>query len=131
MLFGAVVVAIQCAETIDTVLRRDHAATLATAYELQEWEISRYVRSPRLAFARKHLLHCFKQCRRKNWLKASVVPFALVLHEAEICPIGEYPHDGSFAKWRTLLGRNVVLRQKLRQTLEGVRTFGVLFVREQ
>src|SRR3990167_8969586 len=111
------------------LLRRDRAAALATTHELQEREISRHVCSSRLASTRKHLLYCFKQCRRKNWPKASVMPFVLVLHEAEICAICQYADDGSFSKWRTLFGGNAVLRQKLRQASQRVRTFGVLFVR--
>src|SRR3989344_1576157 len=128
VLFGAVVIAIVCAEAIDTILRRDHAATFATAEKLQEREISRHVRSPRLASPRKHLLHCFKQGRGKNWLKASVVPFVVMFDEAEICKICQYADDGSFPKWRTLFGGNAVFRQILRETFQRIRSFGVFFV---
>lgn len=88
----------------------------------------RYFLHAMSGFFRKHFLDCFKQCRRNNWLKASVVILAFVIGKAEIYAIGEHTSDGSFGGWRSFRGY-AVIRQKVGNSAEGVRPFGVFFKR--
>ena len=70
-----------------------------------------------------------KGCGGKNWLKASFVILALVRHKAEIGAIGEHPVDGRFGKWRSVPSFNTKFRQKVGDSAEGVRPFGIFLKR--
>src|SRR3989344_1425655 len=115
MLFCAMVVNIFFAKTIGRIWRRNHAATLTTTCELHKWKVVTHLAMSRPPFRLQDLLHRFKQCRRKNWRKASFVPFVVMFNEAEICSVRQHSYDGSFAKWRFGVSSQTKFSQKLRQ----------------
>src|SRR3989344_5973665 len=122
-LFRTAIITIPTAHFSSTPFSCYHRATLATTKKSGEWKIVRYFAMPRMRSHGKLFLHSFKQCRRKNWRKASGKIFSVMQSEAEICTIRQYPFHGSFAKWRSGLLSNTVVSQKLRQRNEGMCSF--------
>src|SRR3989344_2743900 len=127
-LFGTAIVGIFSAKTISGILSRNHTSALTAPSKLCKRKMVWHFLHARTRFFRKHFLDCFKQCRRNNWHKASVVIFALVIGKTEIYAIGEHTGDGSFGRWRSFR-RYAVIRQKVGDSAEGVRPFGVFLKR--
>ena len=114
-LFSTAIVDIFCSETISGILCRDHTSALTAPRKPTERKMIGLFLHARFASFQEHLLHCFKQSRRNNWFKASVVVFAFVICKAEIDAVGKHTGDGSFGRWRSFRG-NTMIRQKVGDT---------------
>src|SRR3989338_4118724 len=126
---GTAIVGIACAKTIGCILRRNRTAALAALCKPSECERKCNFGLSRLLARSEHFLNCFKQCRRKNWLKVSVVPFSAMFDKTEICSVREHFHNGNFGKWRFFFLNNAVIRQKIRERFQGICSRGVFLKR--
>src|SRR3990167_1831945 len=122
-LFRTAIIAIATAHFSSTPLGGYHASTFSTTKKSGERKIVRYFAMSRMRSHGKLFLHSFKQCRRKNWRKASGKILVAMFGKSQVRTIGQYPFHGSFTKWRSGLLSNTVVSQKLRQRNKGMCSF--------
>src|SRR3989338_3378054 len=86
-LFRAPIITIATAHFSSTPLSSYHRATFTTTKKSGERKIVRYFAMSRMRSHEKLFLHSFKQCRRKNWRKASGKILLTMLGKSQVSTI--------------------------------------------